>query len=264
MTNIVKSFVLLSCVLISNLSADKFKFYAQLLSMDYVETANDGRFLDSETSDYSNIAGVEMEYALDFAKGHGGADKSSLEFDLSYLQGESNYDGFLQSGGTIVSSLQSLTKNKIIEPRVRWRETTKGDSYDVSLFTSVGYRYWRRDLGSQYGYREEYTWAYGDVGVNFTFHEGNWHLGFEGAYQRAYKPTMYAAIGGGLDFDLGTTSGYNFNIPLRYDVNEQTSIELVYDYNSWNISASNVVNGYYEPDSTTKNKTIKLGLIIKW
>ncbi|WP_455756672.1 hypothetical protein [Sulfurimonas sp.] len=264
MTNLNKAFLISTFLLASNIYADSIKLYALLLSMDYVETARDGSFLDSETNDYRDIAGLELEYSLDFADGHGGADRSSLEFNFSYLRGESKYNGFLQSGVVIVSSFQSTTNIKIFEPRLRWRETKKGDSYDVSIFTSLGYRYWLRDLGSQYGYKEEYKWGYGDIGMNFTFHENDWHVGIEGAYQRAFKPTMYAALNGGLDFDLGTTSGYSFHVPLRYDINKNTSLELAYEYDSWNISASNTVSGYYEPDSETKNETIKLGLIIKW
>jgi len=265
MASIVKPLAVATCLLWSNLHADSLELYAKLLQMDYTEYAQNGAFLDSEKSDYSGITGAELAYLIDFDRGDGGANSSSLTFMLSYLQGKSNYDGFLQSSnGTILGAFQSTTDNNIIEPKIRWSETTKSDSYDVSLFTSVGYRYWSRDIGSQYGYKEEYKWAYGDVGVNVTFHEKNWHLGFEGAYKRAYKPTMHASLNGGSDFDLGRTSGYDFSIPLRYDLTKSSSVEVVYVVDRWDISASNVLNGYSEPDSTTKNKSIKLGYIIKW
>jgi len=265
MASIVKPLAIATCLLWSNLYADSMKLYTKLLQMDYTEYAQDGSFLDSEKSHSLDIAGAELVYLFDFARGDGGADSSSLEFSLSYLQGKSNYDGFLQSsGGAIIKGFRSRTDNKITEPRIRWRETKKGKVYDASLFASLGYRYWRRDLGSQYGYTEKYRWAYGDVGVSFTFHDGDWDLGFEGAYKRAYSPTMYAAIGSGLDFDLGKTSGYNFSIPLRYNINKDTSLELVYEIDTWDIGASNVVSGYREPNSQTKNKSIKLGLVIRW
>ena len=245
--------------------ADSFKALLTSLSMDYTERDSNGNFLDSEKSDYGDIDGLELAYSMDFASGHGGADSSSLEFDFAYSRTKSNYDGFLQAGGVIVAPFTTTTDMTIYEPRIRWRETKKTDAYDVSVFTSLGYRYWVRDINSAaYGYKEEYSWAYGDVGMRVMFHDNSWHIGLEGAYQKAYAPKLHADLAGGLDFDLGDTSGYNLSVPLVYDVNKNTSIELSYEYDYWDISASNVVNGYFEPDSETKNETIKLGIIIKW
>ncbi|MEA1955543.1 MAG: hypothetical protein U9N02_03515 [Campylobacterota bacterium] len=75
---------------------------------------------------------------------------------------------------------------------------------------------------------------------------------------------MYAYLGSGLDFELGDTSGYYYEIPVKYDINNKYSIEISYKYDYWKISKSNIVNGYYEPNSKTKNKIIKIGMIYKW
>ena len=248
----------------SSLYADSFKISTNFLQMDYIERDRNNNFLDSEKSDFNDMAGLELEYILDFTTGHGGANDSSLEFNFVYFQGKSLYDGFLQPSGVPFKTTSDMT---IYEPRIRWSEISKNEAYDISVFASIGYRYWIREIGSQYGYREDYKWAYMDVGMKILFHDDlykNWHLGIEVSYQRAYKPTMYAYLNGGLDFNLGTTSGYNIDVPLLYDINKNLSLELSYEYDNWNIDASNIVAGYYEPDSKTKNKIIKIALITRW
>lgn len=79
---------------------------------------------------------------------------------------------------------------------------------------------------------------------------------------------MEAFLNGGLNFDLGDTSGFYYEIPLIYDINQNYSLELSYKYNYWKINRSNIINrgiyNYSEPDSKTKNQIIKIGLVIKW
>nr|MBL0707757.1 hypothetical protein [Sulfurimonas sp.] len=186
-----------------SLQADSLKMLVSFLKMDYEERSDSGDFLDSEKSDYTDIIGAELEYKLDLSKGHGGADIGSLLLSGSYQEGESKYDGFLQSGGAIVSSYKTTTDIKIIKPKVRWLEMKRGVRYDVGIFTSLAYRYWKRDSSSdKYGYLEEYKWGYVDAGLMAIFHDEKWHIGFEAAYQKAINPTLYAGVNGGLDFDL--------------------------------------------------------------
>ncbi len=249
----------------TNINGDSLKLSAILLKMDYVERDKDGEFLDSEKSGYDTIVGAELEYTIDIGQGSGGANKSELEFNLEYLNGQTDYDGFLQSNGRIISKHQTKTDIEIIKPRVRWSEIHEDEWYDVGVFASAGYRYWLRDIGDELtGIKEEYQWFYADVGIKTLFHENDWHLGLEFAYQRAYKPTLFAHINGGLEFDLGKTDGYNIKVPLIYDVSEDISLEVAYEFDHWEIEASDVVGGYFEPSSKTNNETIKMGLIIKW
>ncbi len=230
-----------------------------------MESDDNGDFLDSQTSDYQDIIGAEMVYEKVFAKGYGGGDESALVLSLAYSEGKSAYDGHLQSGGVIISPYSTTTDMKIFTPKLRWMETKKTKNYDVGVFVSLGYRYWERDNSNdQYGYLEEYKWAYADIGLKALFHDENWHIGLELAYQKAIAPTLYAGVDGGVDFDLGDTSGYNVVVPLQYDINKNLAFEMAYEYDMWKIEKSNVVNGYYEPQSETKNETIKVGLILKW
>jgi len=257
--------LLLFFIFLSVVRADSLKIAGTFFSMDYEERAANGNILDSEKSNFKDIYGLELDYVKVMGSGSGGANESSLELSVDYSKGNSDYDGFLQSrSSTILIPFKSITKNTIIEPKIRWNETNKGKLYDVGVFTSVGYRYWERNLGSQYGYQEKYSWFYGDIGLKTLFHDANWHIGFEVAYQAAYNPQLHAQTNGGLDFDLGNTSGYYYEIPLSYDINENYSIEVSYKVNHWDIEASNVVSGYYEPKSVTDNQKINIGVVIKW
>jgi len=257
--------LLLLFTFLSVISADSLKIAGTSLSMDYKETSKNGNFLDSEKSRFGDIPGFKLEYVKVVGPGYGGSNESSLGFSLDYSRGDSAYDGFLQStSSSILVPFNATTQNTIIEPKIRWSETNRGSSYDVGVFTSIGYRYWKRHLGSQYGYKEKYSWFYGDVGLKALFHDANWHIGFEVAYQMAYKPQLNAQTNGGLDFDLGKTSGYYYKIPLSYDINKNYSIEVSYKFNHWKINSSNVVSGYYEPQSITNNRQIYIGLVKKW
>lgn len=267
MGNRLRAVALSALLFGSVMSGDELKVLVSLLSMEYVETSRNGSFLDSEKSDYDAIAGVELGYKMEFGSGHGGADVSALEMSLEYLSGDSDYDGYLQSTttGALISTYKTTTKNTIIEPRVRWVETKRGEAYDVGVFVSLGYRDWVRDMsGDRYGSKETYRWGYGDVGLRVMVHDGDWHIGFEGAYRKAFWATMRAEFMGGLDFDLGEVWGYEMRVPLVWDVSKSMSVELSYEFDYWEIGASNVVSGYYEPDSTTNNGIIKAGLVYRW
>ena len=246
-------------------SANILKIGANTLNLDYVETKDDGTFLDSETTGWEDIGGVELSYSLPMGDGNGGADESSLEASLSYVKGVSDYNGFLQSNGTLLGSYKNDTDIEIIETEIRWVETKHTKDFDLSTFVSLGYRYWLRENSHDiYRIKEEYKWMYFNVGLKSLFHDENWHVGLEFAYQRAVNPSLFADIKGGLDFDLGTTDGYYYKIPLIYDINDKYSIELSYKYDYWKIEKSNVVQGFYEPDSETKNKIVTLSLVMEF
>ena len=258
-------FVLIFC---NYLLADNLKISLSSMKMDYVENDTDGKYLDSEASDYgSDILGLSLNYSKDLGVGIGGGDIDLVEISLDYFNGQSRYDGFLFSSttGRILSPYQTMTDTQILDAKVRLSEIKFGSLYDVKIFTSLGNRYWVRDSSSdKYGYKEIYNWAYLDIGMGVLFHDNNWDLGFEGAYQYALSPKMTAYLNGTMEFDLGTTSGYYFEVPLTYNIDKKYALELSYKYNYWHINRSNVVNGYVEPESKSKNEIIKIGFIIKW
>ena len=256
---------LLILVFFTKIYADEIKLGASFLKMNYVETGKSGQFLDSEKSDYTDIDGFSISYRKDIGNLNSDNQLSSLEFSLRQLKGSSNYDGFLQNNGVIVAPHKSITQNKIFESKIRLARTMYSANYDISLFTSLGNREWTRDMsGDKYGFKEFYDWKYYDVGFKTTFYDGHWELGFELGYQKAINPTMIAYMSKVRKFDLGDVSGHYYKIPLGYNFDKNLKLELEYEYDKWTIGASNIVDGYYEPDSVTKNKIVSLNLSYKF
>ena len=158
----------------------------------------------------------------------------------------------------------SITQNTIIEPKIRYEEVKQTIGYDAKMFFSLGYRYWKREIDKYgtHGYDEEYYWSYADIGIGGNKKIGGVSVGFEAAYQQAIEPELKAYLAGGMKFELGRTWGYNIKIPVRYDMGKNFFLEFAYEYDFWRINESNVVNGYHEPKSDTKNSyyTISWGM----
>lgn len=256
----MKNVVLSLLILGAGLCADSLKFSVQGMEMKYVETGRSGEFLNKQTSSISDINGLGIEYGYDI-----GNFGPSVMLSLDYLKGDSAYDGFLQdTSGNIVSPYQTNTKMKIVEPKIRLQQQLFTGDVEMNVFASLANRDWTRDIQGQYGYLEEYEWAYADVGTRFLFKINRARLGIEFAYKYAFDPKLYAAFNGGMNFNLGTTKGYTLEVPMIVDLNRAMAIELSYKLDNWSISHSNVVNGYYEPDSETDNQILKLSFLLKW
>ena len=256
---------LMIVVLYNGLCADEIKVGTSFLKMDYVETGINGEFLDSEKSNSTGIDGYNIMYQKDIGILDNDNSLNSISIFFRALKGSSAYNGFLQQNGVIVAPYQSVTQNEILESKIRFMRTKYSLNYDYSFFASFGDREWTRDMGgSPYGFVEFYDWKYYDLGFKTIFYDGHWELGLEVAYQKAISPSMIAYMSKVSQFDLGTTKGYYYKIPLGYNINKNMKLELEYEFNKWSIGASNIVNGYYEPDSDTKNEIVSLNLVYKF
>lgn len=254
-------------ILVNTMNADEIKLGASFLKMNYVETQKNGKFLDSETTDTPNIDGFNILYGKDLYKNTNDGQITSMELSLKYLEGTSNYNGFLQntSTGIIIDKYQAITQDTIIEPKLRLTQTKYTSNYNIGLFISFGDRGWTRDMSSdKYGYKEIYDWKYYDYGIKTIFYDKKWEIGFEYGLQKAIKPTMTAYLNKVVEFNLNNVDGHYYKIPLSYNLSKNLKLELEFEYNEWNIGASNVINGQYEPDSITKNKLYSLNIIYKF
>jgi hypothetical protein len=161
-------------------------------------------------------------------------------------------------------SYTSETTNKIREIELGCRES-RGVSYGRTSFVfGIGDRLWERELsGFQ---KEDYKWKYGFVGMGFDFNIiKNTALGVHIRYQRAVSPKMEAKGSPiAATFDLGTTDGFRLEAPLAVGVTKNIDLTASYRYDYWKINKSNIINGYYEPDSKTKNQLLLAGVNIKW
>lgn len=233
------------------------------LKKDYTETVN-GVTVDTESSKLGGkINGFELGVAVKVANGVLGGDKSEVELAYQKLSGKSDYAGSILGSGLGYGSHLSQTRNKIREIELKWIESRKVPYGKTSFIFGIGDRLWERELTATQ--TEDYKWKYGHVGLGLDFSIGKaTALGFYARYQRAVSPKMESKGALSATFDLGTTDGFRLETPLSIAVTKNIDLIASYRYDYWKIKASNVINGFYEPDSKTKNQLLTAGVRVKW
>lgn len=246
---------------VSGLFASSLEVGLGSVKFDYNEYKDDGTWLDSETSSYNIDGGfIQYDYDLGIFKDDDRKYDQKLELKYSFHLNTTNYDGSLLNG----TPYKTTTDNYLHQGHIRYKASNKIDTNEIGVFVGLGYRYWDRDILGAAGYLETYEWPYYEAGLSWKWYDGDYFVGIEASYQKAYNPKMYAYLSGGLDFDLGDTKGYKYSIPLGYKINNNWNITLEYTYDEWNIEKSNVVRGFYEPSSETKNRYTYLSLEYKF
>ena len=260
--------IYLTIILLSSIVslADEINIGTNWLKMHYVETDKNNVFLDSEISEFSDINGFYGSYRKDFGAIINNKQVTSLEASIRTFKGSTTYDGYLQSvnTGQILAPYTTTTNNEIFESKLRLQQTKYTKNYDVGVFTSYGYREWTRDIQGSFPLKEIYEWQYFDIGLDIITYDGPWEAGVEIAYQRAVNPTMTAYLNSPIRFELGKVDGYYYKFPIGYNFDKNYKLEISYEYNHWDIEASNIVGGFYEPDSRTQNKIFNIGFTYRF
>lgn len=232
-----------------SLSADTTRF-------DYAETA-DGTLLDTEKADYGKVNGFTVSLQ---------PQHSGLYFSAAYAKGDTDYAGSLIGSGNPYGSYRAVTTNEIADYDFGYKATARLDprgDLEMPVTVGVGYRRWLRQLHGTpgvSGYDELYEWGYYDVGVGLHYRLApDMSLGIDGNYRTAFNAQMYENYHG-YTFDLHNVHGYKITVPFELTLNPALSTFVVYNYEYWNIGASNTINTWYEPDSETKNETLSVGV----
>ncbi len=246
---------------ISTLQASSLEVGLGNVQFDYSEYLEDGSWFNSEKSEEYEVDGgfIKYEHSLSDLKNEDRKYKQYLEVYYSFHLNKAEH--------TQPNALGTPTDNELHQGHLRYKAINKVENYELGIFVGLGYRYWDRDMlgsSSLRGYLETYEWPYYEVGLSWKWYDKNFYMGADVSYQKAYQPKMYAHLNGGLDFDLGDTKGYKIDIPLGYKVNESWDIIAHYIYDSWDIEKSNIINGYYEPSSETKNSYAYISLKYKF
>ena len=222
------------------------------LSFDYNEYDVAGKWLDSETSGYDDVLGFEMRYHKPIYKSED--FWHNIELGARYIKGETEYNGHLQDLRTgALTPYKTHTDVAISEGWLRYHIQNATSSNEAWVFVGIGYRHWERNLQGPYGYDETYMWPYGEVGLRGRWSDGAYTTGFDASARLAYEPKLDAL---GMSFDLGQTWGYSVRVPLMYEINPRLSVGVEYMYEWWESGRSNVVGGFFEPDSETKNQWV--------
>lgn len=233
-------------------------------NMDYREYDKAGVFADSEKSDFSQMAGAEINFAFLFDREKG--EYSQIDIDFLGLSGNTKYDGFY-----LVSGLpaQSETSNYIADVAMRYKKFhSLSSALEVNYGLGFGYYMWERSLSSSQV--ELYDWFYVKPSAGMTLElMKNLHLGLNLAYKYALNPAM-SVTSPNLDFKLAGVNVLEASIPLTYTFSHAFDMFVAYEFEQQNIEASNSKydaqsdDYYYEPDSTAKNQYLKLGMTFKY
>ncbi|MDD5051230.1 MAG: hypothetical protein PHO27_00685 [Sulfuricurvum sp.] len=229
-----------------SISADTTKF-------DYAETTTAG-LLDTEKADFGNVNGLTIRMEPRY---------NGIYFDAAFSSGDTNYIGSILHSGNPYGSYRSITKNEIADYTFGYKSTTKLDPYgtwEMPVSVGIGYRRWLR----QVGYDELYDWGYYDVGIGLHYaFSPTASLGIDANFRQAFNAQMYENLNG-YTYKLQNVHGYKITVPFEYSISSSISTFISYTYDYWSINASNIVGGYYEPNSETKNEILSAGLILKF
>ena len=246
-----------------SISADTTQF-------DYAETDMQGRLADTERSEFGDISGFTFSLEPDY---------QGFYITTSYSNGNTDYIGGVTIKNpdgsyttTPYGSFLTTTENTLLNYSAGFKTTTLLDRYGeikMPFKIGLGYREWERDIHGKYddalglyvsGVNEIYDWGYLDIGIGLHFAlSPDATLGIDASYQTAFNAQMRENIYGNT-FDLNNVHGYKITVPFEIVVNQSLSAFVQYNYEYWNIGASNVIDRQYEPDSETKNQTLSAGL----
>jgi len=251
------SLLLLLGVNIATASNMEYEINFVGMKMDYKEYGRSGTLLDSEKSAFSDILGSELKYRY-FVE-----ERSFVEASVLGVGGTTDYVGSLIGSGLGYGSYTSTTSNTVWDLALSYNRVNETMFPNINVLggLGMGYRYWERELSSSQ--KELYTWysLRARVGLLYTMQDVT--FAFMGEYQYGIDPTMTASNISG-DFKLGAADIIELSLPIHYRINEKFDLSCAYVWSRQKIRESNVVSGYYEPDSTAYNQYLKLGIVFKY
>lgn len=229
---------------------------------DYTETYA-GTVLDTEDSSYGDIIGGYARFELPLAQGYNG--DSALQFYVSHTEGETRYIGSILGSGQPYGSYVSTTENSYDEVQANYLMRKHWESTTYKLLLGGGFYEWERALSASQ--IEIYYWYYLQLGIGMEerFYNG-WSLGLDLTGQYALSPQMDADLPGigPVTFDLGSTYTMRTAIPLKVPVAERVALMFRLEYEYTIINHSNIIGGYFEPDSEQRNWHLYAGVSLKF
>jgi len=263
MQNGLKNIVILLLISSTFLSAEnKFVSSSALvgMEMDYREYGRNDEILDSEKSNYVEMSGLDIGLGYLLLKEE---TYSKINFQFLYLRGESKYKGSYIGSSAGYGSVVSHTVNDLIDVELSYKKAHfMGDSLELNYGIGFGYRYWNRALSTTQS--EVYKWFSLRPMIGLTYDiSKNLFMKTSFEYQYGINPVTLA-VEEEYEFKLGSANISQVAISLNYSVKSKFNIFLEYTAEVQEIEASNTVAGFYEPDSTAKNKYIKIGISSKY
>ena len=223
-------------------------------NVNYTETHN-GIIQDTEKG---NVPGFALNFSM-MRDLYFGNDYIAASY--SQNKGSTNYVGSLLGAGGAYGSVKSTSPATIEDYSIRYGKGFEmTDQSMLTPFIEIGSHQWKRDLGS---YKEAYTNNYYAGGLIGQISPAkNWVLSASGMYGKTTSsnislsgPTAQLFPGG----SLGNSDIYKFSLGVDYAFSRNFHSNLSAAYSSFKYGRSAVLNGFLEPDSTTKYITFGVG-----
>ena len=242
---------------------------------DYVETRDDGTYLDSERNVESPAGGrypmiglnARAQYTFDsmfFVYGN---------FELTYFN--TQYDGFLMPWFT---PFQTRTNNLFLRFEINFGHTFRlTPIFSISPYIGFGLRFWSRDITSSAGYLEHYSWFYFPIGFKLSIDIGkSLSIGLDASIRFMSMGRMKAFFKDSGHYnadvlvDLPSRMIYRIEIPVNIYFNSKYGFSIIPWYNYSAIGKSAVdynfqqITGetFWEPQSRTHQVGVNLNFTI--
>lgn len=225
---------------------------------DYTETSG-SEVLDTENSDFGKVAGGYARASAIILQEESYED--AVEFYGMHTAGTTRYVGSLIGSDEGYGSFRSTTDNTYDEIQFNYaRRYTTTTSFSQLVKLGLGYYEWERALSESQ--IEIYHWYFAQltIGVDKRFQSG-WSAGLEVTGRYAFDQKMDADLPGNTNatFDLGNVYTFKANLPLSFPINDSLSLVTGAEVEYTEIGKSNVINGFFEPDSEQTNWHLYLG-----
>lgn len=224
--------------------------------LDYAETQG-GTVLDTEKG-WLPTVGLGLG-VLAFPNAPIGNFYFRLDARASF--GSTQYNGALCDQFGNCTPYQSTTDDKIFTGAAQLgRAFEVGRALMLTPYAEIGYRYWARDLEGIGGCTEDYhNWdAMGGLLAQLS-PAPRWVLSLSGAAGKTFAADMTTS---GESFPLGSEVTWRLQAKAGYRVTDRLELTSTVEYSRLAYGASPVdVNGYYEPDSTTRQTSLVIGAV---
>jgi hypothetical protein len=263
---IITGGILLTCNAFAEDNNLKYSLAFVGMSMDYKEYDQSNTLADSENSSLGKIAGYDMSLGYLFNRTDSSSSVDEAAFNVSMLNGKSDYVGQSLNNPQGYGSVVSTTQNRFIDTSLDYKHTQRYQNFlDFSYGLGVGYHSWYRELSSIQS--ELYEWYSLRPMVGVTMVMDKFSLGVTGEYQYGYNAVM-SATNPSINFKLGGADILAVSFPLRYNYNKNLEFFTQYTMTKQSIKKSNEVQSgglyYYEPDSTSYQNYLKIGATFKF
>lgn len=236
-------------------SDNNFELDVGAENLHYKETAS-GTALDSETGWMpSGAVGIGF-----LAKQTSSLSNLYFHLDGSGAFGNTNYNGALCDIYGDCTPYQSTTHDQIYHVSGKLgRAFQLGNIAMFTPFADIGYRYWNRELTGIGGYTEDYSHGDAMGGALLQFSPlKKWVLSASGEIGTTFSPSMRTQ---GETYNLQDRTIWEATGKIGYSLTKRLELVGTVDYTDFKYGASPVdENGYYEPDSYSRELTTLIGI----